>query len=124
MQSTRHGKTLIIMISMALLTALAGSVQAQVNTPAQSQAQAKAQAKPTIYKYETVYATLTSSGAVADITVVDWLRIYGTGRFEILDPTKLTGLQNLRGPETPARTSEGYLWKVDSKGVTDIPYTG
>ncbi|MGI5853193.1 MAG: hypothetical protein ACOX8I_02610 [Bacillota bacterium] len=124
MQSTRHGKTLIIMISMALLTALAGSVQAQVNTPAQSQAQAKAQAKPTIYKYETVYATLTSSGAVADITVVDWLRIYGTGRFEILDPTKLTGLQNLRGPETPARTSEGYLWKVDSKGVTDIQYSG
>lgn len=124
MQITQHGKTLLIVISMALLTALAGSVQAQVTTPTQSQAQAQAQAKPTIYKYETVYATLNSSGTVADVTVVDWLRIYGTGRFEILDPTKLTGIQNLRGPEMPTSTSKGYLWNVNSQGVTDIQYSG
>ena len=124
MHITRHGKTLLIVISMALLTALAGSVQAQVTTPAQSQAQAQAQAKPTIYKYETVYATLNSSGTVADVTVVDWLRIYGTGRFEILDPTKSTGIQNLRGPEMPASTPKGYVWDVNSQGVTDIQYSG
>lgn len=124
MQVSRHGKRLLIMISMALLTSLAGSVQAQVKTPAQSQAQAQTQAKPTIYKYETVYATLGSSGAVADVTVVDWLRIYGTGRFEILDPTKLTGIQNLRGPELPTSTPKGYVWNVNSQGVTDIQYSG
>ena len=124
MHNSRHGKRLLILISVSFLTALAGSVQAQFTTLAQTQAQAQTQAKPTIYKYETVYATLNSSGAVADVTVVDWLRIYGTGRFEILDPTKLTGIQNLRGPEQPTSTAKGYVWNVNSSGVTDIQYSG
>ena len=71
MHNSRHGKRLLILISVSFLTALAGSVQAQFTTLAQTQAQAQTQAKPTIYKYETVYATLNSSGAVADVTVVD-----------------------------------------------------
>ena len=87
------------MISMALLTALAGSVQAQVNTPAQSQAQAKAQAKPTIYKYETVYATLTSSGGCGHncCRLASNLRnrtFRNTGSYQAYWPSKLKRTRN------------------------------
>lgn len=110
MQRTHHSLKLFWLLSLALVLAVAGM--------------AHAGERPRVFKYETVYGTLMSDGRPADVSVVDWLRVYGSGDIEVLDPARLTGVKNLRGPEKPTLTNKGILWKFKSSGCKDIQYSG
>lgn len=110
MQRIHLQMKLLLLLSLAFVLAASGVTRAVE--------------RPRVFKYETVYTTLKRDGRPADVSVVDWLRVYGTGTMEVLDPARLTDVKNLRGPEKPTLSSKGILWKFTANGCKDIQYSG
>ncbi|NLG83170.1 MAG: hypothetical protein GX493_00880 [Firmicutes bacterium] len=74
---------------------------------------------------ETVYALLDPYGRPRELSVVDWLRVYGTGTRTVFDPGDLTAIENVKGPERPKKVQGGLLWQVDCRGgYKDLFYRG
>ena len=74
---------------------------------------------------ETVYGILDPSGNPTELTVVDWLRVYGQGETTIVDPGDLGNVRNVKGPERPVRVQGGLSWRVRCRdGFQDLFYSG
>lgn len=75
--------------------------------------------------HETVYGLLDPAGNPTDLTVVDWLRIYGNGETTVVDPGDLSDVRNVKGPERPNKVAGGLAWQVRCRdGLKDIFYSG
>jgi putative membrane protein len=90
------------------------------STPVAPAASASAPAASRISKDETVYALLDPTGAVRSVIVSDWLHSDRPGA-EIKDRSNLTGIENVKGYETPKKTGDSLIWKLDG---SDLYYRG
>ncbi|MGQ9778675.1 MAG: hypothetical protein ACUVRM_02190 [Bacillota bacterium] len=81
--------------------------------------------RPAIEDRETVYGLLDPYGRPRELSVVDWLRVYGEGIYTVFDPGDLTAVENPKGPEKPKKVPGGLLWQVDCReGYKDLFYRG
>lgn len=74
---------------------------------------------------ETVYAILDANGKPTELTVVNWLRVYGQGEAVVVDPGDLQGVRNVKGPERPVKVQSGLKWNLKCRnGFKDVFYSG
>jgi hypothetical protein len=101
----------VLLVTIAIMLAFAVPVMA-------------ASAPAAVKRTQTVYTVLDWNGKPVEESVVNWLRVEGTGEMIVQDKPEISDVISLDPGMKPEIAGGNVTWKFSSNGQKDIFYTG